>query len=71
LAEAVSAACPAVTDDGETSVNWVAYRRCLTAVGYGVALAVPVGLDRPSTCALVFLGPEGFEFTPELVGGAE
>jgi hypothetical protein len=71
MAQAVSAARPVVTDDGEASVKWVAYRRRLVAAGYGAALAVPVGLDAPSTCALVFLAPEGFDFTPELVGEAE
>jgi hypothetical protein len=60
-----------VADDGGTSAKWETYRRRLAAADYGAALAVPVALDAGPSCALVFLAPTGFEFTPELVGEAE
>lgn len=58
-----------VTGDG-SSQRWEAYRRRLVASGYGAALAVPLELGPRTSCALVFLGPEGFDFTPELVNEA-
>lgn len=58
LMQALSTAGVAMVD-GDTSVRWRAYRRRLVAAGYGVAVAVPLGLDGGTSCALVFLGRAG------------
>ncbi len=58
-----------VAADG-SSQRWDAYRRRLVASGYGAALAVPLELGTRTSCTLVFLGPEGFDFTPDLVSEA-
>lgn len=58
-----------VTTDAPAQ-RWQAYRRRLADAGYGGALAVPLELEARTTCSLVFLGPAGFEFTPELRGEA-
>ena len=58
-----------VAADG-SSQRWDAYRRRLVASGYGAALAVPLDVGTRISCTLVFLGPEGFDFTPELVSEA-
>lgn len=49
----------AVTVDGDSSVRWRPYRRRLVDAGYGGAVAVPLGLDGGTSCALVFLGRTG------------
>ncbi|PNI10502.1 antitermination regulator [Arthrobacter sp. AFG7.2] len=54
LTQAMSAAELVMVDDG-TSSRWQAYRRRLAASGYGGALAVPLGLEDRSSCALLFL----------------
>lgn len=58
-----------VTGDA-SSQRWQAYRRRLVGSGYGVALAVPLELDARTSCVLVFLGADGFEFTQDVVDEA-
>ncbi|MGK3649704.1 ANTAR domain-containing protein [Pseudarthrobacter enclensis] len=70
MAQAAASAAPVQVTGVSGSQRWEPYRRRLTDAGYGVALAVPLELDARSSCALVFLGPAGFDFTPDLVGEA-
>ncbi|MDF2048421.1 ANTAR domain-containing protein [Arthrobacter sp. Cr_A7] len=70
MEQAAATGGPVVVTMGGTAQGWQAYRRRLTGLGYGGALAVPLELKARTTCTLVFLGPAGFEFTPELVGEA-
>ena len=70
LMQALSTA-GAVTVDGDTSVRWRAYRRRLVAAGYGGAVAVPLGLDGGTSCALVFLGRTGTGFPEDLLAEAK
>jgi len=70
MAQAAATSEPVqVTGEG-SSQRWEAYRRRLVASGYGAALAVPLDLDPRASCAMVFLGPAGFDFTPDLVAAA-
>ncbi|MDQ1055011.1 hypothetical protein QE394_002939 [Arthrobacter sp. SORGH_AS 212] len=70
MAQAAASAAPVQVTGDNSSQRWEPYRRRLVGAGYGTALAVPLALDPRSSCALVFLGPAGFEFTPELAGEA-
>jgi hypothetical protein len=70
MAQAAATSGPvSVTGEG-LSQRWQAYRRRLVASGYGTALAVPLELEGRTSCILVFLGPEGFDFTPDVVAEA-
>lgn len=70
LMQALSTAA-AVAVDGDTSVRWRTYRRRLAAAGYGGAVAVPLGLDGSTSCALVFLGRTGTGFPQGLLADAK
>jgi ANTAR domain len=70
MEQAAATGGPVVVTTGGTAQRWQAYRRRLAGSGYGGALAVPLELEARTACTLVFLGPAGFEFTPELVGEA-
>jgi hypothetical protein len=70
MEQAAAAAGSVVVTTVGTAQRWQSYRRRLAGAGYGGALAVPLELEARTACTLVFLGPAGFEFTPELVGEA-
>lgn len=56
--------------DRTTSARWQAYRRRISASGYGAALAVPLHLDDRMSCALLLLVRGSTGLTPDLVGEA-
>lgn len=70
MVQAASAAEPVQVAGDGSSQRWQAYRRRLVASGYGAALAVRLELEGRTSCTLVFLGPAGFDFTPDMVAEA-
>ena len=70
LAHSAASEAPVQVAATSVSQRWEAYRCRLSAAGYGAALAVPLELDPRTSCTVVFLGPEGFHFAPELVDEA-
>ncbi|MDR6791005.1 hypothetical protein J2X12_000567 [Pseudarthrobacter oxydans] len=56
--------------DRTTSARWQAYRRRLSASGFGAALALPLDLEDRTSCALLFLVRGTTGLTPDLVAEA-
>ena len=69
LAHAMSAA-ELLKVDRTAPTRWQAYRRRLSASGFGAALAVPLGLEDRTSCALLFLVRGSTGLTPNLVAEA-
>ena len=69
LTQALSAA-ELVKVDAGTSAAWQSYRPRLAALGFREALAVPLGLEDRTSCALLFLVRGSTGLTKELVAEA-